>query len=397
MQFVVPDELVSVVLRLEHDTPVAGHPGKDRTLQAMRRKYYWPTMKRDIDNHIDQCKQCALNKGHVGKPAPILEFPPPSYPMEVVGIDLLSLSPSRQGSRYLLVCVDHLTRYVMLAPLKDKTAESVAHALVSSVFLKHGTPTVILSDNGAEFRNALLSEICGQFNVRQAFVTAYHPASNGLVERSNRKILEVLRPVVGRLSETWEDWLPYVSASINAHVCSATGRSPHYSLYGQELRLPYDLLGRTQPPVYNPHEFGKAQLKVFADLYSDIRERLQDSKTKMAERQHKNATPIILDVGDIVMVQESERTNKLHPKFSGPYIITSQAFGNAFELLNPERKTVQIVHNDRLKKTNLDIGMTLDEAKDVVYEILMQCTHKEHGTAKPTHQYNLRSRSQVLV
>ena len=395
VQFVIPEELVPVVLKLEHDTPVAGHPGKERTLEAMRRKYYWPSMKVDIDKHIDQCKQCALNKGSVGKPAPILEFPPPSYPMEVIGIDLLSLSPSHQGSRYLLVCVDHLTRYVMLAPLKDKTAESVAHALVTQVFLKHGTPRVILSDNGAEFRNSLLSEICTQFNVRQAFITAYHPASNGLVERSNRKILDVLRPVVGRLSEMWEDWLPYITASINAHVCSSTGQTPHYSLYRQELRLPYDLLGRSHPPVYNSQEFGEAQLKVFSDLYSDIRDRLQENKAKMAEKQHKYAAPIILDVGDVVMVQESDRTNKLHPRFSGPYIITSRAYGNAFELLDPDKRTLQIVHNDRLKKTNLDVGMTLDEAKDIAYNILMQCKHTTPQTTTPTHQYNLRSRSRV--
>ena len=397
VQMVIPEELVPIVLKLEHDAPVAGHPGKDRTLEALRRKYYWPTMKIDTERHINQCIQCAKYKGNVRKPAPMLEYPPPSYPMEVVGIDLLTLSPSRQGSRYLLVCVDHLTRYTVLAPLQNKTAEAVAHALVTQVFLKHGSPKVILSDNGLEFKNSVAKEICSQFNVTQAFITPYHPASNGLVERSNRKILELLRPVVQDLLETWEDWLPYVAASINSHVCSATGTTPHYSLYGREFRLPYDRLGSSQPPVYNPLDFGKAQFKTFADIYSDVRHRLQESKTKMAETQHKRADPIVLEEGDIVMMLESERHNKLHPKFSGPFVITNKAYGNSFEVLEPMKKTLQIVHADRLKKTQLEVKMTLDEAKAVANEILMQSKSKglQQGSTTVTHDYNLRSKRQT--
>ena len=91
-----------------------------------------------------------------------------------------------------------------------------------------------MSDNGTEFRNNLLEEVSKQFGVKQCFTVSYHPASNGLVERANRKILEVLRPVVGKLLETWEDWLPHVAASINSSVCESTGKSPHFIVYGAE-------------------------------------------------------------------------------------------------------------------------------------------------------------------
>ncbi len=113
------------------------------------------------------------------------------------------------------MCVDNLSRYVVLAPLKDKTAGAVAHALITNLFCPHSTPRVLLSDIGTELRNALLEEICEQFNIKQTFTVTYHPDSNGLVERANRKILEALLPVVGDLLETWEDWAPHVAASIN--------------------------------------------------------------------------------------------------------------------------------------------------------------------------------------
>ncbi len=101
-----------------HDTPQAGHPGRDKTLAAARTKYYWPTMCVDIEKHIAQYLSCAQTKGTT-KTAPILEYPLPNGPFDVVGIDLLQLSRSLQGSTYVLVCVDHFSRFVVLAPLRD--------------------------------------------------------------------------------------------------------------------------------------------------------------------------------------------------------------------------------------------------------------------------------------
>ncbi len=104
----------------------------------------------------------------------------------------------------------------------------MAHALISNLFCPYTAPRVLLSDNGAEFRNGPLEEISEQFEVRQCFTVTYHPASNGLVERANRKILEVLRPVVRELLEKWEDCLPHFAASINSSACVSTGQSPHF-------------------------------------------------------------------------------------------------------------------------------------------------------------------------
>ncbi len=130
-QIVIPECYVPAVLMIIHDGVIAGHPGKERTLTAARARYFWPTMRVDIDSYVSQCVKCAQNKGTVPPPAPILQYPPPDRPWDVVSIDLLQLSCSHQGSKYLLVCVDHLSRCVVLAPLKDKSANSVAHALIT--------------------------------------------------------------------------------------------------------------------------------------------------------------------------------------------------------------------------------------------------------------------------
>ncbi len=172
-----------------------------------------------------------------------------------------------------LVCVDHFSRFVVLAPVETKTAPAIAHALVTHLFCPYTTPRVLLSDNGTEFRNALLIEICSKYNIKQTFTVAYHPSSNGLVERANRKILEALRHVVTSLHNDWEDWIPQVAACINGSVCESTVKTPHYILYGVDKRLPYDLLAGPAKPVYNVEDYTSQHLKVFTDIHRKVREK----------------------------------------------------------------------------------------------------------------------------
>ncbi len=87
--------------------------------------------------------------------------------------------------------------------------------------------------------------------------------------------------------ETWEDWVPHVSASINGSVCESTGQSPFYIVYGMEKLLPYDLLEGPHKPVYNIKDYAKCQLKVFFDIHKNVKTRLLASKTAMSSQQHR--------------------------------------------------------------------------------------------------------------
>ncbi len=196
-QVVAPETLVPIIV----EAPQAVHPGKDRCLHQARLEYYWPTMRKDIHSYIDKCHNCAVNKGSVGKPVKILSYPTPLGSCDTLAIDLLKLPTSSESHQYLLVAIDHFSRYSILVPLKDKTATTVATALIDNVFCPFNTPKILLSDNGTEFNNAILSEICKQFDVMKTNIVDYHPASNCLVERQNRKILSHLRSLVGSSSQ----------------------------------------------------------------------------------------------------------------------------------------------------------------------------------------------------
>ncbi len=229
----------------------------------------------------------------------------------------------------------------------------VAHALVIHLLCPYTTPSVLLSDNGLEFKNEVLKNICNQYNIKQTFITAHHPASNGLVERTNRKILEILRHVKGQFQESWLDWLPHVAACISGSVNASTGKTPHSVVFGSEKRLPYDLLVQPCRPVYSLDDYAQNQLRALQMIYDSVRRNLQESRAEMLHRQHAKATPLSFQKGNVVFKSSPERQTKLTPKFSGPFVITDFIQGNKFKIFNPATQVSEVVHSDRLKGSDI--------------------------------------------
>ncbi len=175
---------------------------------------------------------------------------------------------------------------------------TVAHALVSHLICPNTTPRVLLSDNGKEFKNQILQDTCNQFSIRQTFITAHHPASNGLVERTNRKILEIFCHLAGKFHESWEDWLSHVAASINGSINTSIGKTPHYIIYGFDKCLPHDVLLHSPVPLYSLDDYSKLQLHCLQTIHESVREKLKASREEMLHKQHAQSTPVTIQVSD---------------------------------------------------------------------------------------------------
>jgi len=137
-------------------------------------------MSKDVENFIHKCMSCAKLKAGRITLAPLGELPETSGPMEMASINICGPYPITQKKhRYLLTYIDHFTRYPEAIPIPNQEAETVARALVTQVFTRHGCPQVLSSNRGANFMSALFQEMCKLLQIKRINSTAFNPKMQG--------------------------------------------------------------------------------------------------------------------------------------------------------------------------------------------------------------------------
>ena len=213
---------------------------------------------------------------------------PVSGRFERVAMDLLDVSViSAKGYKYILVVCDYFTKYTEAYPLKDKTARSVADALMDLWLPRYGFPLFLHSDQGKEFDNTMIhkpSELLGTVKTK---TTPYHPRSDGLVERFNRTLLAMLAMFVSREHDNWDDLLPFMMLAYNTTVHTTTGFTPYRLVFGEECNLPGNLVHRElrpDPPPGDPGTYASWVRQALHEAYDEVRTQQQ----RATHRQKSN-------------------------------------------------------------------------------------------------------------
>ncbi|XP_016844563.1 uncharacterized protein K02A2.6-like [Nasonia vitripennis] len=128
---------------------------------------------------------------------PMLISNTPSSPFTQKALDFYGpLENSRRGNKYILSIQDMLTKYIILIPTKHASADEVARALTEKVICVFGPPAAIVTDQGSHFQNRILEKLAKIFQIKKFCTTAYHPQSNGSIERMHHTLTEYLRKYV---------------------------------------------------------------------------------------------------------------------------------------------------------------------------------------------------------
>ena len=170
-------------------------------------------------------------------PLPIISEPFRRMAMDIVG----PLPRSRSGNRFVLVLCDYATRYLEAVPMRTVDAEAVADELVK-VFSRVGIPEEILTDQGTNFTSKLLGELYRLLNIKALRTSPYHPQTDGLVERFNGTLKDMLRKTAQEDGKDWDKLLPYLLFAYREVPQSSTGFSPFELLYGWDVRGPLDVV-----------------------------------------------------------------------------------------------------------------------------------------------------------
>ena len=175
-----------------------------------------------------------------------------------VAMDILDMSVTTdKGNRYVLVIVDCFSRWTEACLLPNKTAVAVADALFWLIICRFGMLAVIHSDQGREFENNLMQELCLLLGVHKTRKTPYHPASDGLVERFNRTLLMLFAMLAGEHRDDWDDLLPAVMMAYRSSVHESTGFSPYRLMFGRSVPCRwmwgYPVVTRTHRIIFKTH------------------------------------------------------------------------------------------------------------------------------------------------
>lgn len=215
------------------------HPGVKNTGKLVCTRFFWPQMMTDITDFVKNCEECQKSKVHRHTKSDIEPISTPQERFSCVHIDIVGpLTPSAYSStsihyRYLLTCIDRATRWMEAIPLIDITAASVAIAFLNGWVSRFGVPLICATDRGSQFESELFGELSKLVGFHRLRTAAYHPQSNGIVERLHRTLKTAL---IAR-NETWIKALPIVLLGLRANT-SSTGFSPFQAVTGSELLCP---------------------------------------------------------------------------------------------------------------------------------------------------------------
>ena len=203
-------------------------------------------MRADIVKWCQACQVCATRQ--VGRSMrPLLSPIPVSGPFDRIGIDVIQFPPSSKGNKYAIVFMDYLTKWPEVFPSKNQNSLTIARLLVEHFIPRHGVPVQLLSDRGAAFLSKLMKEVYQLLGLKKVNTTAYHPQTDGLVERFNRTLTDMLSKKVTQSGRDWDVQLPYVLFTYRASMQHSTGESPFFLLYGRDPVLPTrEMLGPLQ-------------------------------------------------------------------------------------------------------------------------------------------------------
>ena len=355
-QVVIPTSLRSTILTEFHDS--LGHFAFDRTYNALKAKYYWPNMYRDVYEYTHSCDMCQRAKPHYhSKPAPLHPLPIEST-FDRLHIDFVGpLKTSSEGHKHILVITDSFSKWCEAFPVHSQETDVVAKILYREIFTRYGAPRSIVSDRGQVFMSKLISAICELFAVKRHFTSAYHPASNAGVERFNGVLGTALRTYVKDDQSDWHDMIPGIlMAYRSTPAIRSTGYSPYYLVFGKTMQLPIDISLVPKPSLTTSHrlhiENVIQNLQLARQIATENAQQNQATNKTIYDRKAKTPT---FSIGDLVLLHNPKvplgHSKKLHRPYSGPWYISEEGPHGTFKLHHSvtHKAMKSFIHPNRLK------------------------------------------------
>ena len=205
-------------------------------MSLVKSRFYCPGIGGDIEKKVKNCPRCIRRKNQSRNLANLV-LVESTYPMDLVCMDFLSLEMSADGYETILVITDHFTRYAQALPSKNQTAKTTARLLFDNFICHYGFPARLHSDQGRNFESQVIKELCSISNIEKSRTTPYHLMGNGMPERFNQTLLNMLGTLEDHQKSDWKSYVPSLVHAYNSTRHEITGYSPHFLMFGRYPRL----------------------------------------------------------------------------------------------------------------------------------------------------------------
>ncbi|CAH1257446.1 GIN1 [Branchiostoma lanceolatum] len=354
LQLLLPRTFVSRVLTMVHDEPLGGHLGVDKTLAKLKSAFHWPGMRNDVTAHVSGCETCVRSKGGGRKHRGPMQPSVVGFPNDRVAMDICGPYPkSHKGNKYILVLSDYFTKWVEVFPMADITAESVVKCFYEGWICVHGPPQSLHTDQGSNFDSVHVKDLCRFMKIHKTRTTPYHPQSDGLVERFNRTMGNILRSRVAPHQRDWDEHLPEVKFAYNTSCHATTGFSPYFVQHGREARLPIHLMVRIPTSVGEVHQHVEAMQTRLPLVFQQVQEHTQQQQRRQKELYDEKTYGKPYAVGDTVFLLNKQvgkgLVRKLTPRAIGPFAVVRRIGDLVYEVRNTRgRQQLKVVHFENL-------------------------------------------------
>jgi len=356
---VVPADLRLALIVNNHSDFAAGHMGIAKTVSRLQLNYWWPGMFYEVEKFIKSCDLCQRVRNpanFISQTAPLspLRIPPTIH--HTIHIDLICPPKADGVNKYILIVVDGYSKYMSLYPLPSKDMHTVATCLYDNYFSVHGFPNTLISDQGKEFCNQILNEMCNILQVKKLRTSAYHPASNSACENKIALVNRMLAGLMKHPADGWAVWLPAITLSYNSSVSDSTKCSPFFLTFGVEAKLPE--LPEIEPltPCYgqDPVADRLQRLQEARVLAKNCLARAQELNRRYYDKPSSKVVSFIPGERVLLMMPRSTvRTG--NPKFAKPWIpavvlLKISNLSYIVKKLETASNRTTVVHCNRLKK-----------------------------------------------
>ncbi len=335
-QVVVPSIFCQQVLSLAHDHLLSGHLGVTKTYNRVLQYFFWYGLKCDVVQFCKTCHVCqyAGKPNQVIPPTPLIPVPVIGEPFEHVIVDCVGPLPkAKSGNQFLLTVMCTATRYPEAIPLHKITARAVVKVLIK-FFTTFGLPRIVQTDQGTNFLSKLCAQVFKSLNITHRISSAYHPESQGSLERFHQTLKAMLRKYCMETGSEWDEGVPLLLFAIRDTVQESLKFSPSELVFGHTVKGPLKVLKERMLGIEDSKKTN------VLDYVSKFHDRLQQAcmlaHESLTKAQGKMKVKRSFAVGNQVLVLLPVPGSVLTARFSGPYEILERRGETDYVLSTPE-------------------------------------------------------------